>query len=335
MDFELSADQQMLQETVRRFFVERAGMPWVRSMLDSWRADDVWRGLAELGVLGVLVPEELGGTGLAMVDAGVVLEEAGRACFPGPLESSAVGAVSAVLLAGSEEDRERWLPGLADGSVVGTVWLGEPSPRLARVPDGMAADVLFIPGAEGLAAIPLEDADRMACESVDGTRPSADIEVPGPPPPAGGAAAEAVRDRMLVAGAVDGLGAASRALEMAVAYAGDRQQFGRPVGSFQAVQHLCADMLTDVEIGRAACYYALWACDSADARERRRAALMAQAWASDAFFRVGAACIQIHGGIGFTWEHDAHIPYKRLLTLQQRMGGATAQLAALADLVFG
>jgi alkylation response protein AidB-like acyl-CoA dehydrogenase len=201
----------------------------------------------------------------------------------------------------------------------------------------MAADVLFAPVAGQLCAISLEQCDRTPFEAVDGTRKAAKVSIDGADavPLAGDPdAIEVVRDRLLVAAAVDGLGAASRALEMAVGYAGEREQFGRPIGSFQAVQHLCADMLIDIEIGRAACYYALWAGAAADPRERRRAALMAKAWASDAFFRVGAACIQVHGGIGFTWEHDAHLPYKRLLTLQHRLGGSSDQLAELADLVF-
>ena len=142
-----------------------------------------------------------------------------------------------------------------------------------------------------------------------------------------------VVDRVLAALVVDGLGAAEVALEMAVAYAKERTQFGRPIGSFQAVQHLCADMLLSLELGRAGAYYALWAADEASPAEAHRAATMAKAFAGDAFFRIGANAIQVFGGIGFTWEHDVHLFYKRLLTLQQAHGTATEHLEELADLV--
>jgi alkylation response protein AidB-like acyl-CoA dehydrogenase len=142
-------------------------------------------------------------------------------------------------------------------------------------------------------------------------------------------------DRLVVAGVVDGVGAASRALEMAVDYAKERRQFDRPIGSFQAVQHLCADMLRSVELARAGAYYACWAADAADAAERHRAATMAQAFAADELYGVGASLIQVHGGIGFTWEHDAHLYYKRLLTLKELAGGSPGQLEELASLILG
>ncbi len=121
---------------------------------------------------------------------------------------------------------------------------------------------------------------------------------------------------------------------MALEYAKEREQFGKPIGSFQAVQHLCADMLRAVELGRAAAYYAAWACDAADGAERHRAATIAAAFAADGFYRVGATAIQVFGGIGFTWEHDIHLFYKRLLTLQQFQGSATDHLEELASIVF-
>src|SRR5207237_8752951 len=129
------------------------------------------------------------------------------------------------------------------------------------------------------------------------------------------AAVAEVVDRVLVAMVTDGVGAAHAALDLAVAYAGERVQFDKPIGSFQAVQHLCSDMLQALELGRAGAYYALWACD-ADAGERHRAAVMAKAFAADAFPRIGAAAIQVFGGVGFTWEHDVDLFSKRLLTLQ-------------------
>jgi alkylation response protein AidB-like acyl-CoA dehydrogenase len=147
------------------------------------------------------------------------------------------------------------------------------------------------------------------------------------------AVVEQVLDALGVAHAVDGLGAAQRALELSVEHAEHRHQFGVPIGSFQAVQHLCADMLRDLELGRAGISYALWACDAAPPEERHRAALLVQAFVSDAFPRIGESAIQVFGGIGFTWEHDIHLFYKRLLGLQAAFGDGATHLDILADLV--
>ena len=140
-------------------------------------------------------------------------------------------------------------------------------------------------------------------------------------------------DRLAVAYVVDGVGAAQRALELAVDYAKERVQFDKPIGSFQAVQHLCADMLRALELGRAAGYYACWASDDAEPAEAHRAAVMAKAFASSAYAQLGGTAIQVFGGIGFTWEHDIHLFYKRLLTLQHLGGSASDHLEELASLV--
>jgi alkylation response protein AidB-like acyl-CoA dehydrogenase len=146
------------------------------------------------------------------------------------------------------------------------------------------------------------------------------------------AVAETV-DRLGVASVVDGVGTAARALELSVEHAKARQQFGVPIGSFQGVQHLCADMLRAIELARACSYYACWACDAASPDERHRAVTMALAFAADELYRVGASAIQVHGGIGYTWEHDVHLFYKRLLTLQETGGGSVDQLEELAAIV--
>jgi acyl-CoA dehydrogenase len=369
VDFEFTADQEMLRDSVRRFLADRAPTPWVRTMLDDERGttDDVWSGLGELGVVGLLAPEEHGGAGMGMVDLAVVLEEMGRAVHPGPFASTAVGAVGLMSRLAESGSSDPALGALVEGRAVGTVALYEPERRnrtdapmteavptgdgwtltgtKVHVPDAVAADLLLVtattpdggpavfavePGTFGLTVT--------STPSVDGTRKEGTVELDGTPArrvgdgDAGPAIAETV-DRLAVAMVVDGVGAASRALEMAVEYAKERQQFGKPIGSFQAVQHLCADMLREVELARAASYYACWACDAADAEERHRAATIAQACAADGLYSVGASLIQVHGGIGFTWEHDAHLYYKRLLTLQLAGGGATDQLEELAALV--
>jgi alkylation response protein AidB-like acyl-CoA dehydrogenase len=361
LDFEFSEDQELLRASVRRFLAERAPIAYVRALLDDERGttDDVWTGLAELGLTGLLVPEAYGGEGGGMVDAAVVLEELGRAVHPGPYASSAVGAVSLVQLAGSDDDRADLLTGLASGATIGAVALFEPSKTHAvpvaagweltgahaRVPDAVAADVILVAATTtdgDIGAFVLErDAAGMAVvatPTVDGTRKVAKLTFADTPArqlgagDATSAVAETI-DRIVVAAVVDGVGAASRALEMAVEYAKQRRQFDRPIGSFQAVQHLGADMLRSVELARAGAYYACWAVDAADAAERHRAATMAQAFAADELYGVGASLIQVLGGIGFTWEHDAHLYYKRLLTLKELAGGSPRHLEELATII--
>jgi len=362
MDFEFSEEQEALRASVRRFLTDQAPIqPYVRDLYGDARGttDAVWKGLAELGVTGLLVPEERGGAGMGMVDMGVVVEELGRAAHPGPFLSTAVAAASALAAVDDGADLQQ---SIADGSLMATVALTEGDARdwsnvqthvedgaltgtKTFVPDAAAADVLLISaqGDQGLGLFAVEaGAPRLTVEptaSVDGTRAQATVTLSGAPArklghgDAAPVIAEVV-DRVLAALVTDGVGAAQAALDLAVAYAKERVQFDRPIGSFQAVQHLCSDMLQALELGRAGAYYALWACDSADPLERHRAAVMAKAFAADAFPRIGASAIQVFGGVGFTWEHDVHLFYKRLLTLQEAYGDATDFLEELAGLVF-
>ena len=371
MDFEFSADQEMLRESVRGFLSTRAPITFVREMYDDPRGttDTVWAGLAEVGATGLLVPEAYGGAGAGMVDMAVVLEELGRAVHPGPFTSSAVGAVGLVLAVGSTDDHATLLPGLASGESIATVALLEPDRRVewrapttravadgggwrldgekAHVPDAASADTIFVSATteDGTFAVfrVARDAAGLAVTStptVDGSRKEATVTLASAPAARVGAgdATDAIAetvDRLHTAAVVDGVGAAARVLEIAVDYAKARQQFGVPIGSFQAVQHLCADMLRAVELARAAAYYACWAFDDANASERHRATTMALAFAADELYSVGASAIQVHAGIGFTWEHDAHLFYKRLLTLQHTGGGAIDQLEELASIALG
>jgi alkylation response protein AidB-like acyl-CoA dehydrogenase len=357
LDFEFSEDQEQLRASVRRFLSDRAPIGYVRDLLDDERGTtgEVWAGLADLGATGLLVPEADGGAGSGMVDMAVVLEELGRAVQPGPFASSAVGAASLVNLAGSDDDHAALLPGLASGETIGTVALdpvgadtdGRLTGACAHVSDAVAADVIVVAARtadEEVGAFVVERGaaglDVIMTPTVDGTRKLASVAFADTPAQRLGAgdATDAVAetvDRVVVAAVVDGVGAASRALEMAVDYAKERRQFDRPIGSFQSVQHLCADMLRAVELARAGAYYACWAADAADAAERHRAATMAQAFAADELYGVGASLIQVLGGIGFTWEHDAHLYYKRLLTLKEQAGGTPGQLEELASLILG
>jgi alkylation response protein AidB-like acyl-CoA dehydrogenase len=376
VDFEFSDDQELLRDSVRRFLADRAPITsYVRPLLDGSenRRPEVWNGLAELGVVGLIVPEAYGGTagaaaGTGMVDAAVVLEEMGRVVHPGPYLASAIGAVTLVLAAGSPRDHAFLLPGMATGSVVGTVALLEPGRRFeidapittakrlgdgwvlegvkVHVPEAVGSDVVIVTasvhGEPGTAVFAVQTASGGVTvepvTTVDGTRKQATVTLDGAPGwrlgegDASTAVAQTV-DRMDVAAVIDGVGAAQRALELAVEYAKERIAFNKPIGSFQAVQHLCADMLRSVELGRAAGYYACWAADDADPVEAHRASTMAKAFASDAFPQLGGSAIQVFGGLGFTWEHDIHLYYKRLLSLAYTLGSADDALEALAALV--
>ena len=366
MNFEFSEEQEQLRDSVRRFLADRAPIGHVRGVWDDPRGttDLVWDGLSTLGVAGLLVPEAQGGSGGGMVDAAVVCEELGRVVNPGPFVSTAVGAAGLIADLGTPADQADLLPGLAAGTTVGTVALLEPGRRAEwRAPDTVAtpsgagwaltgtkvhvadlpaADVVLVTaaaGAElGVFAVEAAAATGDHTPTVDGTRREGTLTLDGAPTRRIGTgdasdAVEVTVDRLHTAWVVDGVGAAQRAMEISVEYAKEREQFGAPIGSFQAVQHLCADMLRNVELARAAAYYACWALDAADRNEAHRATTMALAFAADGLCSVGASTIQVHGGIGYTWEHDAHLYYKRLLTLQGLGGGSADQLEELASII--
>jgi alkylation response protein AidB-like acyl-CoA dehydrogenase len=368
VNFEFSAEQEELRTSVRRFLEDRAPIAHVRALWDDPRGttDEVWQGLVGLGVTGLLVPERFGGVGGGMVDIAVVCEELGRMVNPGPYASTAVGAAGLIADLGTADDHAELLPPIADGTCVATVALLEPGRRATwrdpetiatehpggwaltgtkvHVPDLMAAHLVLVTAAAGsdlgVFAIGAHTASRTATATVDGTRREGTLALDATPARRIGIgdATDAVArtvDRLHTAAVVDGVGAAARALELSVEYAKQRYQFGVPIGSFQAVQHLCADMLRNVELARAAAYYACWALDAADRAEAHRAATMALAFASDALYEVGANTIQVHGGVGYTWEHDAHLYYKRLLTLQGLGGGSADHLEELAAIILG
>ena len=367
MDFEFDDDQDLLRETVRRFLADRAPIsPYVRGQLEtvSGTSPEVWTGLADLGLTGLLAPESRSGGGMGMVDMAVVLEEMGRVVHPGPFPSTAVAAASLLTLAGDDgagEGAGELLTAISAGETIATVVLtvdpsadpgvvdasgGRLTGAVAHVADAPGADVLIVvaatPEGRGVFAVDRGAAglDVTTTETVDATRKQGSVTLHGTPARrmAFGDTSDAVaatRDRMIAAAVVDGVGAAEQSMALAVGYAKEREQFGKPIGSFQAVQHLCAEMLQAVELGRAAAYYACWACDAADARERRRAVTMAAAFAGNGFYRVAASAIQVFGGVGFTWEHDIHLFYKRLLTLQQYGGPPHAHLEALAAIALG
>ncbi|WNG91562.1 acyl-CoA dehydrogenase family protein [Mycobacterium sp. ITM-2016-00318] len=332
MNLELTDEQLALRDTVRQYLAEKASVPGhVRPMLDdpTGSTDDVWHGLARLGATGVLVPHEHGGAGMTMVDAGVVAEELGAALYPGPWLSSAVAATRALTRTGAGGEL---LAGIADGTVVATVGGvtgSRPSAdrrtlhgELTAVPDVAAATVLlvFADGADGPALYSVDPASRGVTVSarahVDPTRKLFDVTLDGVAArrlaDAPADAVEALVDDILIALAADAVGVANAVMQLAVDYAKVRKQFDQPIGSFQAVQHLCVDMYESVELARSGVIHALWAADCAEPAERHLAAIRAKAFAGR-LAAVGDTAIQVFGGIGFTWEHDAHLYLKRLL----------------------
>lgn len=363
MNFEFSEEQEQLRAEVRRFLEERAPLAWVRERLAGADpgADAAWQGLVAMGLPGLRAPAACGGSDLGLLELGVVQEELGRALHPGLFAASALGAVEILRELGDS----RWLPAVADGGRIGTLAVYEPGrrwdwsppetraeagPEGARlrgektwVPELAAADLLLVVARDaegcGVYAVPAAapGVTREALDHADPTRRWGRLRLDGAPAErlAAGDASAAVAaalDRITTGWVADGVGAAARALELATAHARDRVQFDRPVGSFQAVQHLLVDMLRDLELGRAGAYYALWACDAAPPAERRRAAAMAKAWSSEAFPRIGAGAIQVFGGLGFTWEADVQLYYKRLLGLAHAFGDAGAHLDTLAGI---
>jgi alkylation response protein AidB-like acyl-CoA dehydrogenase len=364
----ISAEQQELRESVHRFLAERSPLSRVRELMET--ADgtdpDVWRqASAQLGLPGIAIPVEYGGAGFSFAEQAIVLEELGAALFTGPYLASAVLAATALLASDDEEAKKDLLPGLAAGETVATLafteddgsWQSD-SIRLAAattadhgwrlvghksfVLDGHAADLILAVAATGPASLSLFAVNgtapgltRRALPTLDQTRKLARLEFSEVPARLVGerGAARAVLDHTLdvaaVALAAEQLGGAQRALDMAVEYAKVRQQFDRPIGSFQAIKHRCADLLVEVESLRSAVGYAA-AAVAAGSTEVPVLASMLGAYASEVYSHVAGENIQIHGGIGFTWEHDAHLYLKRAKASELFLGDASYHRARLA-----
>jgi alkylation response protein AidB-like acyl-CoA dehydrogenase len=320
VDFGLTDDQRDIQRTARELLGSRAGAERVREHAEAGRTDTaLWQELGELGWPGIAVGEEHGGQGLGAVELAILCEELGRTVAPVPFLPTVLAA-ALIEHAGSDEQRERWLPGLASGELTGAA--GD-TPELVH--GGAGAAVIVIVDGDGARLV--EGAKAEPAASIDPTRPAARVpESAGEPLPGDVAAAA---DRALVAVAAELVGVCERALEMTVAYVKERKQFGTPVGAYQAVSHRCAQMLLDTEGARAAVSFAAWAAD-ADPERLPEAAAMAKAAASDAGRDVTAAAIQLHGGIGFTWEADVHWLFKRAQLDAALLGGASQQRARLA-----
>jgi alkylation response protein AidB-like acyl-CoA dehydrogenase len=352
MRFELTDDQQAIQRTAKEFLASRYPAEEVRRLaLEDERGftDEGWRAIAELGWPALVIREDDGGLGLGVVELAVLQEQLGYALAPTPLLST-VAAALAISAGGSAEQRAEWLPDLAEGTRRGTVAPlysglefdgGAVSGTLEAVPDAAGADLLVVPaGHEQLAVVDLHG-DGVTVEAADGldpTRRLSTVTLERAPSTAlaggdgDGRALARARDVVAVAVAAESVGVAQRAMEMAVAHARERKQFGRPIGVFQAVSHPCAQMLLEVEGARSAVLLAAWALDHSP-DEAPLAAAMAKAYASDAGWRVPAAALQVLGGIGFTWEHDLHFWLKRGRANAAVAGDARSQRARVADLL--
>jgi alkylation response protein AidB-like acyl-CoA dehydrogenase len=329
MNFDFTDDQQAIKRTANELLAARFKPERVRELAEAGSYDDdAWNEMSELGWAGIFIDEEHGGQGLGIVELVILMEELGYALAPVPFLSNAAAGL-ALQFAGTDEQKERWLPGIASGEARGTVGLlREGEARL--VPDADSAEVIVLMAPDGSSTVVEASAAEVEpFETMDPTRRFARLRAAGGEPLGGDHLAAA--DRIATALSAETVGVAQKAMEMAVEYARERKQFGRPIGSYQAVSHRCAQMLLEVEGSRSAAYYAGW-CADAEPDSLPEAASMAQAYSSDAGWRVCGSALQVHGGIGFTWEHDLHFYLKRAKTNAMMFGSAREHRERLAEL---
>ena len=357
MDFGLSDEQRLFQDALRGYLAERAPIASVRAIMESTGGHDpaLVRGLAEQGATGILIGHDHGGSALGLLDAAITAEELGRAATPFSFHSAAVMAPLALALAGSDAQRQRWLPEIASGAVVLAYVLDAPAVEggtldgsVVFVPDAHAADAFVVAAGNGAATelllVPRDTPGLRVetLETVDATRRVGELVFDGVRVTDGmrmSAASSAVTAaRVLDAGRIvlgaDALGASERALELAVAYALTRRQFGRTIGSFQAVKHMCAETVAEIEPVRSLLWYAAFAWDE----QRPDAPLMAallKSHATEVATRALTTCVQVFGGMGFTYECDMHIWFKRAGYDRQMLGGPSELRRHAAALQFG
>ena len=367
MNFAFSEEQEELRRITRQFLESKSPESEVRRLMDTDDGYDpaVWSQMAnELGLQSLIVPEEFGGQGFTFVELTVVLEEMGRALLCAPYFSSAVLATSTLLHAGDDAAKKEHLPGMAAGETIATLAFTEPNGKWDEsgieatatksgdgwsitgtkmfVLDGNVANLLLVAAKTdaGVSIFAVDPTDasvtRTNLATMDQTRKQSKVELAGTPATligtdgAGWTTLERVLDLAAVALAAEQVGGAQKVLETAVQYAKDRVQFGRPIGSFQAIKHKCADMLLEVESAKSAAYYAAW-CAAELNDELPSVASLAKAYCSEAYFHAAAENIQIHGGIGFTWEHPAHLYFKRAKSSELLFGDPTYHRELLAQ----
>ncbi|MGH7966467.1 MAG: acyl-CoA dehydrogenase family protein [Candidatus Binatia bacterium] len=354
MDFGLSEEQELLQQSARDFLNQECPPALVRKLYSDpdGFSRELHSKMAEMGWTGLLIPPDYNGLGLSMLDMALLLEEMGRAVVPGPFLFSSVLATLALMHGGTAAQKQTWLPRFAAGESVGTLALSEENDRLDAegvtlqaektnagylisgtkmfVPFAAVADVMVTAvrtsddGDEGISLVLIERGcpglSISPLEIFDQTRRAYEVGFSNVTVPHtallgqeghGWAILTRIIDAACVALAADSLGGAQRALEMAVEYTKTRTQFGRPVASFQALKHMAAEMVSDIEPARSLVWYAAYAFDYEAPQEAARAAAMVKARLSDVYSHTANRAVQMHGGIGFTWEHDMHFWLKR------------------------
>jgi len=317
MDFALSEEQELLQATVRGFVEKECPAARARQIFDGERSHvaKLWQGLAEIGIAGLVVPERLGGAGLELLELALVSEELGRGVVPVPFLGHALASL-AIAQGGSEAQQARWLPKLASGEALGAVAFGELAPNVAEAdvlvsarPGGALALAVAKDG--GFTTTPLAGNDR--------SRPLSRVSVAAGAEPLARGNFARVRDAALILLAADAFGAAHRLIRMTVDYSKTRQQFGQPIAHFQALKHQLANMAVDVDPTRGLWWYAAHVYDAEPARVERAAAL-AKAHVTDRAQQAARDAVECHGGIGFTWECDVQLWFKRILFDRQWLG---------------
>jgi alkylation response protein AidB-like acyl-CoA dehydrogenase len=367
--FAFSAEQEELRKSVRKFLEDKSPETEVRRLMESVGGYDpaVWTQLCgQLGLAGLAIPEQYGGSGYGYVELIVVFEEMGRALLCAPYFSTVALAANLLLTVDDESAKVDYLPGLASGEKIGTVALAETTGRWDEtgvttaatqsasgwllngeksfVTDGHVADVVFV-AARTHAGVSIFAVDKgatgfvaSALATLDQTRKQAKLTFAQTPARligdegAGWPALSKMLDLAAVALAAEQVGGAQQILDVTVQYAKDREQFGQPIGSFQVIKHKCADMLLEVESARSAAYYAGWAAAD-DGDDLPIAASLAKSYCSEAYFHAAAESIQIHGGIGFTWEHPVHLYFKRAKSSELLFGDGSYHRELLAQRV--
>lgn len=351
MNFDFSDDSKLLREQAQRFLREQCPPKAVRHVLEGHApySPELWRAMAEMGWLGAAIPERYDGAGLGYEALCVLAEELGRVLAPVPFSSSICLAAEAILAAGSEAQKRAYLPKIVRGELIATFALaegaGEPREAGIRahlfdgritgskwpVPDGSIAQLAVVAARDAsgvsLALVDLTapGVSRSALSMIDPSRDHAKIDFDNAPAVLLGVSGQAwdvvrrLLDRAAILTAFEQVGGASASLEMATAYAKERFAFGRLIGSFQAIKHKLADVYVATELARSNAYYAAWAL-STDAAEQPLAAATARVSASDAFYLAAKENIQVHGGVGFTWDYDCHLFYRRAKLLALSLG---------------
>ncbi|WP_313024354.1 acyl-CoA dehydrogenase family protein [Pseudomonas lopnurensis] len=350
MNFLLSPEQLEFQSTIQRFLDDRCPSTHLHEVFDRGEHDQaLWREMSELGLAGIALPEDFGGAGMEMIDLALVAESLGSRSAPGPFLGHALAGL-AIAWAGSEEQKQRWLPGLASGELLASVAFAEAGgwhpehwtlagERLdgskLHVPFAAEASLLLVGLVDGGLAIVERAAQGLNIEAENGadrTRLLSRVNFADTPVErlaADAGVAARVRDAALVLLAADAFGGASRCVEMAVEYAKIREQFGQPIGQFQAVKHQLVNMAVEIEPARGLYWYAAHAFDHIPADAERYAAL-AKAHLSDRFLQVARDTVEVHGGIGYTWECDVQIYLKRAMFDFAFMGNPAAQRARIS-----